>query len=102
MNLVRNTAAIAIPLILASTAWIEPGTSTTSPGVADAVLALLAFALMLTDQVSMGFLFIILSLGRLNWIESLLIADSAILLVTIAKSGRTSPRSLLRNLGSTS
>ena len=47
MNLVRCTAAFTIPLIIAGTAWIAPSASTTSPGFAHTVLALMAFALML-------------------------------------------------------
>src|SRR5712692_7707892 len=75
MNFVRSTAAVTIPLILAATAWISPDGSTSSPGFAHALLALMAFGLMLNNQMSMGFLFVILSLGRLSWRDSLLMAD---------------------------
>src|SRR5437868_4209285 len=102
MNLVRCTAAFTIPLIIAGTAWIAPSASTTSPGFAHTVLALMAFALMLTDDMSMGFLFVILSLDRLSWRDSLLMADSAILLLAMARAGHVSPTILTRKLASTS
>jgi len=62
----------------------------------------MAFALMLTGDMSMGFLFVILSLSRLSWRDSLLMADSAILLLAIAQPGHISPTNLVRKLASTS
>src|SRR5262245_33319349 len=102
MNVVRCTAAFTIPLIIAGTAWISPNGGTTSPGFAHTLLAILAFSLTLTGDMSMGFLFVILSLDRLSWRDSLLMADSAILLLAMAHAGHVSPGNLVRKLASTS
>jgi len=102
MNLVRTTAAVTIPLILAATAWISPDGGTSSPGFAEALLALMAFGLVLTDNMSMGFLFVILTMDRLSWRDSLLMADSAILLLAMVRPGHVSPTTLVRSLASTS
>jgi len=50
----------------------------------------------------MGFMFLILSLGHLGWLETLLMADAALFLFAIVYPFRADPRVLLRNFTATS
>ena len=94
MNLARSTAAFTIPLIIAGTAWIAPAGST-GPGFAHTLLALMAFALMLTGEMSMGFLFVILSLIILVAVINLI--SMLMMLVT----DKQADIAILRTLGAT-
>jgi diguanylate cyclase (GGDEF)-like protein len=100
MNAVRISAALALPLIVAATAWISPGASTNVPSFADSVVAIFGFGLTLAEGTSMGFLFIIFSLGHLSWGQTFLMADAAIALMAAVKPA--SPIQLLRSLGASS
>jgi diguanylate cyclase (GGDEF)-like protein/putative nucleotidyltransferase with HDIG domain len=100
MLLYKAWLAVCVVLILAGTAWIASGESTT-PYFAYSVLALLAFGLDLADGSTMGFVFIILALPHLGWRETLLLAESATFIHAVTHPDRVEPRMLLRSLCST-
>ena len=93
--------AIGVVLILTGTAWISAGSST-DPHLAYTaytLIALLAFGLELADGSTMGFVFIILALPQLAWLETLLMASSAQMILIIVRRERADPKKLLQSLG---
>ena len=92
MNLVRTTAAITIPLILAVLPRgslrrkVPPG-----PGFAQALLALMSFAMVLTGNIPWDFFSSSCRCSGFPAGGSLLMADSAIILLAMARPGHVSP-----------
>ena len=97
----KNWVAFAVVAVVAGTAWALPAQSS-GPSFMDSLLALLTFSLELAGGMNMGFLFIILALGRLQWYETLLMADAALLLLVIVQRDRPNPTKLMRTLAATS
>lgn len=94
-----NFAVIATALVAVSaTAWtgLESGTAASY-----SLLALLAFALRLSGGLSMGFAFVIFTLGRMSWQEALWMACAAQIIWTIARQRRLCGKKMLRALTST-
>lgn len=89
--------AIGVVLILTGTAWISTS-SGTDPHFAYTLIALLAFGLELTDGSTMGFVFILLALPRLDWLETLLMACSARMILVVVRRERPDPKTLLQSL----
>jgi diguanylate cyclase (GGDEF)-like protein/putative nucleotidyltransferase with HDIG domain len=96
----KNAVAIAVLVVVAATAWI-PHVGGQGPTFVDSLLALMAFSLELSGGGSMGFVFLILSVSRLSWLDSVLMADAALLLVAIVRRERPDPAKLLRTLAAT-
>jgi len=91
--------AVCVLIIQLGTAWSS--LSQNSPGVYATYLAiaLLAYGLEV-DGEDMGFLFLILALPKLHWIDTLLMAGLAIILHLVIKRDRPSPPAILRMLAS--
>lgn len=88
---------LCVVVILTGTSWIS-GIPSTDPHFAYSLIALMAFGLELTDGSTMGFVFIILALPRLGWMETLLMAGSAqMILITVRREHADSKR-LLQSL----
>jgi diguanylate cyclase (GGDEF)-like protein/putative nucleotidyltransferase with HDIG domain len=96
MLLYKIGLVIGVVLILVGTAFIS--TSNTDPHVAYTFIALLAFGLELADGSTMGFVFILLALPHLNWMETMLMAGSAQMILITARRERPDPRKLLITL----
>jgi diguanylate cyclase (GGDEF)-like protein/putative nucleotidyltransferase with HDIG domain len=62
----------------------------------------MAFSLELAGGASMGFVFLIFALGRLSWLETLLMADAALVLLAVARRDKPDPARLLKSLVATS
>lgn len=97
MLLYKIGLAIGVVLILLGTAFISTS-SGTDPHVAYTLIALLAFALSLADGSTMGFVFILLALPHLNWLETVLMAGSAQMILITVRRERADPRTLLHSL----
>ena len=95
-----GVSAVAI-VVVAATAYLSLKPNVNPYGVYS-LLAVMAFVLEVGEGVSLGFVFLILSLGHLKWVETLLMADAALLLAAVLYPSRANPRFLLRNLGATS
>jgi diguanylate cyclase (GGDEF)-like protein len=96
--LYKIVLAIGVVLILTGTALISAH-SNSDPLLAYSLVALLAFGLELTDGSTMGFVFIILALPRLDWAQTLLMASSARMILLIVRRERPDPKTLLQSLG---
>jgi len=100
-TLIRIGVSAAAILIVAATAFLSLSESANAYAVYSLV-ALMAFALEAGEGVSMGFVFLILSLGHLGWVETLLMGDAALFLMAIVYPSRADPRILLKNFAATS
>ena len=77
------------------------GMSTTSgadPHIAYSLIALMAFGLELADGTNIGFVFILLALPQLNWLETVLMASSAQMILLTVKRERADPKTLVRSM----
>src|SRR5262249_1697335 len=79
-------------------AWVSAHPST-DLSVTYSFIALMAFGLELTDGTTMGFVFIILALPHLSWMETLLMVSSAQMILTMVKRDKGEPKDLLQSLG---
>jgi diguanylate cyclase (GGDEF)-like protein len=89
--------AIGVVLILTGTALIS-ARSNTDPHLAYSLIALLAFGLELADGSTMGFVFILFALPQLDWLQTLLMASSAQMILIIVRRERPDSRTLLQTL----
>jgi diguanylate cyclase (GGDEF)-like protein len=101
MLLYKIGLAIGVVLLLCGTALIS-ASSTTDPHIAYTFIALLAFGLELADGSTMGFVFILLALPQLNWLETLLMAGSAQMILITVRRQRADPKTLLHSLAANS
>src|SRR5277367_4941248 len=90
--------AIGVVLILAGTAVVS-ASSYADPHLAYTLIALLAFGLELADSSTMGFVFILLALPQLDWLETVLMASSAQMILIIVRRERAAPKTLLQTVG---
>src|SRR5712691_6889544 len=98
MLLYKCGLAICVILILAGTAWVSAGPNA-NIYFTYSLLALMAFGLELADGSTMGFVFVILALPRLNGTETLLLAGSALFILAVVRRPQPSPKVLLQSLG---
>src|ERR1700677_574571 len=98
MLIYKIGVAICVVLILVATALVPESGNRAS--LAYSLLALMAFSLELADGSTMGFVFIILALPRLNATETLLMAGSALFIQAVVRRERQQPKVLLQSLGS--
>ncbi len=89
------TGAIVILIAMAGLST----TSTADPHIAYSLIALMAFGLELADGSTMGFVFILLALPRLDWLETLLMASAAQMILLTIKRERAGPKMLVQSLG---
>ena len=97
MLLYKIGLAIGAILILVAMAGLST-TSTADPHIAYSLIALMAFGLELADGSTMGFVFILLALPQLNWLETMLMASSAQMILLTIKRERADPKTLLQSL----
>src|SRR5580698_5657987 len=90
--------AIGVVLILTGTALVS-AQAKSDPLFAYTLIALMAFGLELADGSTMGFVFILLALPQLNWLETMLMASSAQMILLTIKRERADPKTLLQSLG---
>lgn len=100
-TLARILVSVAAVLIVAGTAYLSLSPNVNSYSVFS-LLAVMAFVLEVGAGISMGFVFLILSLGHLGWIDTLMMADAALFLAAIIYPSRADPRVLLRDFVATS
>jgi len=98
LMLEKTGLAVSVVLILTGAAWIS-GDASTGQSLAYSLLALIAYGLQLADGASMGFVFIILALPGLGWLNTLFTACAAILILAVISKERPTPRALLQKLG---
>jgi len=97
MLLYKIGLAIGVVLILTGTALISAH-SNSDPLLAYSLMALLAFGLELADGSTMGFVFIIVALPHLDWMQTVLMASSARMILVIVRRERPDPKTLLQSL----
>ncbi len=93
----KTGLAIGVMLILTGTAWIS-GTASTNPHLAYTLVAFMAFGLDLADGTTMGFLFMILALPKIGWMEALLMASAAQMILVAVRREHPEPKALLESL----
>jgi diguanylate cyclase (GGDEF)-like protein/putative nucleotidyltransferase with HDIG domain len=100
MQRARIAVAICSIVIVTGTALITG--SGTNLSFTDSLLALMAFSMELAGGASMGFFFLIFSLGRHGWLDTLLLANGALVLLAFVRRETSQPVTLLRSMLATS
>lgn len=92
----KHWVALIVFAAITGTAWI-PAEQSVQLGLAASLLAVIAFSLELSGGANMGFVFVIASLGRLSWIDTLLLANAAQFIVLGIRRERPDPVAQLRS-----